>query len=191
MMFNPSNWYWAVGGSTTQVYSSARNAYVSTSDTDYVAWLEAGNAPTKIDEEINIWPYVNATVPSWMFIDSTFARPSLDTWSKPQLKAYAAAVRYDKEVGGTTVSNAVYPTDRESQSKMTAAVVLSQVNPSAVFSWKVADGSFVSLDAPAILTVASTVGAFVGGCFATEGEVVASIDDGTITTLTQIEAAFA
>ena len=30
--YNPANWYWAVGGSTTQVYASASNSVVAVSD---------------------------------------------------------------------------------------------------------------------------------------------------------------
>ena len=47
-MYNRSKWYWIVGGSTTQVYSSASSTYVPLSDSGYVTWLEAGNFPTKI-----------------------------------------------------------------------------------------------------------------------------------------------
>jgi hypothetical protein len=48
MNYNPLNWYWSVGGSTTQVWSSARCEYVALADATYVAWLAAGNSPTKI-----------------------------------------------------------------------------------------------------------------------------------------------
>ena len=47
-MYNASNHYWIVGGSTTQVYSSASASYVAVADATYVAWLAAGNLPTKI-----------------------------------------------------------------------------------------------------------------------------------------------
>lgn len=45
----PSNWYWIVAGSTTQVYSSAVDNYVPSADATYQAWLAAGNAPSKIE----------------------------------------------------------------------------------------------------------------------------------------------
>ena len=44
-MYNPKNWYWAVGADTTQVWSSAAAAYVAVDDADYLAWLEE-NLPT-------------------------------------------------------------------------------------------------------------------------------------------------
>jgi hypothetical protein len=40
-------WYWAVAGSTTQVWSSASLSYVAITDTTYAAWL-ARNNPTRI-----------------------------------------------------------------------------------------------------------------------------------------------
>jgi hypothetical protein len=49
--YNPSNWYWIVAGSTTQVYSSAADNYVPVADAIYQTWLAAGNSPTAIDSE--------------------------------------------------------------------------------------------------------------------------------------------
>jgi hypothetical protein len=48
MAYNPQNWYWQVAGNSTQVWSSARLAYVPASDSIYEAWLAAGNQPTNI-----------------------------------------------------------------------------------------------------------------------------------------------
>jgi hypothetical protein len=42
----PTDWYWVVNGSTTQVYSTAAGAMVSISSPAYLAWLEAGNIPS-------------------------------------------------------------------------------------------------------------------------------------------------
>ena len=52
--FNPANWYWIVGGSTTQVYSSAVGDFVPVADAAYQTWLAKGNQPTKIDTETNL-----------------------------------------------------------------------------------------------------------------------------------------
>jgi hypothetical protein len=45
--YNPLNWYWIVPG-LAGVWSSARLAYVPTSDATYLAWIAANNAPTAI-----------------------------------------------------------------------------------------------------------------------------------------------
>jgi hypothetical protein len=49
MMYNPANWYWVVGGTASQVWSSARLQFVSSTDATYQAWLAAGNMATAID----------------------------------------------------------------------------------------------------------------------------------------------
>ena len=59
--FDPADWYWVVGGSTTQVYSSAAIAYVSVSNPTYLAWLAVGNKPTKFSgSEQDLWDYLIA-----------------------------------------------------------------------------------------------------------------------------------
>lgn len=52
--FAPANWYWVVGGSSTQVFSSASGDYVAAADATYQAWLAKGNKPTAIDTEANL-----------------------------------------------------------------------------------------------------------------------------------------
>ena len=52
--YTPSDWYWIVNGSTTQVFSSASGAYVPTSDATYVAWKEDGTLPTRIGAEAEL-----------------------------------------------------------------------------------------------------------------------------------------
>lgn len=52
--FDPFNWYWIVGGSTTQVYSSAVGDYVPVADATYQAWIAPGRVPTAIDTEANL-----------------------------------------------------------------------------------------------------------------------------------------
>jgi hypothetical protein len=53
-LFNPSNWYWYVGGDQTRAYSSAAGDYIPSADATFQAWLAAGNSPTRIDTEANL-----------------------------------------------------------------------------------------------------------------------------------------
>ena len=46
--YNPSNWYWCVADSATQVYSSASGSYISLTDETYSAWVAKGNRATNI-----------------------------------------------------------------------------------------------------------------------------------------------
>lgn len=54
MIYNPSNWYWYVGGDQTKAYSSATGDYVLATDPTFQAWLAAGNLPTKVDAEAGL-----------------------------------------------------------------------------------------------------------------------------------------
>lgn len=50
----PMDWYWAVNGSATQVYSSAAGDYVPVGNATYKTWLAAGNQPTRIASEAEL-----------------------------------------------------------------------------------------------------------------------------------------
>lgn len=52
--YTPANWYWAVGGSTTQVFSSALGDYVPATDPTFLAWVESGGIATAIDSEASL-----------------------------------------------------------------------------------------------------------------------------------------
>lgn len=43
--YNPSDWYWLKSDNTT-LYSSAQQKEVTTTDPQYLAWLEQGNYPS-------------------------------------------------------------------------------------------------------------------------------------------------
>lgn len=53
-VFTPRDWYWIVGESTTQVYSSKTGDFVPVANAQYQAWLAQGKLPTKIDTEANL-----------------------------------------------------------------------------------------------------------------------------------------
>jgi hypothetical protein len=54
-IYTLSNWYWCIGASTAQVFSSATFTFVSPVDTNYLAWLAAANSPTQIDTGVNLY----------------------------------------------------------------------------------------------------------------------------------------
>ncbi|WP_454626972.1 DUF4376 domain-containing protein [Bradyrhizobium cenepequi] len=175
-MYNPSNWYWLADDG--RIFSSDRCALVQESDSAYQTWLRT-NTPTR-------WPLDAHDAQTIAALQDVLSPYGLYA----DLKTYAASVRYAKETGGVTIAGIQYPSDRETQAKMTAAVVFGQVQPSITFQWKVANGSFVELDAAGITAVAAQVGAHVQASFATESDVVSAIDAGTITTKGQVDEAF-
>jgi hypothetical protein len=54
LQFNPLDWYWVVGGNTSQVYSTKVKGYVSITDLNYVSWLSLGGVPNIIDTDANM-----------------------------------------------------------------------------------------------------------------------------------------
>jgi hypothetical protein len=63
-----------------------------------------------------------------------------------------------------------------SQTNYIGAVVGAQIDPDAVIDWKMADGTFVKLDAAAITAVALAVRAHVQACFDNEAVLKAQIE---------------
>lgn len=174
MIYDPQDWYWIIAGDQDKVWSSAAAGYVDIDDAAYAAWLEAGGGPTPIGSLAELAEVLAAQYPSGM------------------LKTYAAAVRYAKEIAGCMVGGVEYPSDRETQAKLTSAALFAQVDNTQTFQWKLADGSFSEpLSAAEMIAVAAAVGGYVNVCFVEEAEVVAEIDAGTITTRGQVDAAFA
>ncbi|OIS90236.1 DUF4376 domain-containing protein [Brucella cytisi] len=58
-------------------------------------------------------------------------------------------------------------------------------------AWKGSGGEFVPLDASAVVAISDAVLAHVSSCFATEAQVLDCIEAGAITTVEQVDAAFA
>ncbi|MFN4140226.1 DUF4376 domain-containing protein [Aestuariivirga sp.] len=127
-------------------------------------------------------PYVGPEGGNWMI---RTAPPSLAD-RKAEKLALLSDYRWQKEMGGTTFSGFTLATDAVSQTKYIGAVVGAQLDPGAVVNWKMADGTFVPLDAQAITAVAMAVRAHVQACFDREAELRAQI--AATITVEEIEA---
>lgn len=95
--YNPFNWYWIVGGDTSQAYSSARVQYVPADDSTYVAWA-ANNTPTAIASAADLYgvlvqQWVPSALSAGVTITST-GTPSLnDTYPlDPQSQQYITSI---------------------------------------------------------------------------------------------------
>lgn len=112
---------------------------------------------------------------------------------EPPLTSYAATVRWQREVGGTTWNGRPVDTDRESgQPKLLAEFVAIsaglRTDPSP---WKFANGEFVSLSNADMGALCLAVRNFIAAQFAIEATVLAAIEAGTVTTTAEIDTAFA
>lgn len=110
---------------------------------------------------------------------------------KASLAAYAAQKRYEKEIGGTIWNGWPVHTDRESQSKIIAErLAIEAGERDDPDYWKFADGVFRAVSNDDFISLSSAVRDHVRSCFAIEGAVLAAIEAGTITSETEIDAAF-
>lgn len=110
---------------------------------------------------------------------------------KNNLIAYAAAKRFNKEVGGIVVNGAAIATDRQSQAMINGAYNMATNDANFTTQWKVNNTTFVLLTAAQIIGIAIAVGTHVAACFAQEATAVAGINANTITTAAQVDQAFA
>lgn len=107
------------------------------------------------------------------------------------LAAYAMAARWQKETGGITVGGMPIATDDRSKLMIVGARVAADADPEWSTVWQGEDGSAYPLNAMQMVAISNAVQAHVAACFATFASVKASIDNGTIATTAQIDAAFA
>jgi hypothetical protein len=191
---NIADHYWIIGGSASDVYQSKSNTLVAVGDADYVAW-SAIYVPTPIASETELAGALQANgsqLPAWLFTAPSFIQPTPTTYSPEQLKAYTADARWRKEQGGLTLtSDMPIKTDDRSQAKINGARVVAENNASLTTQWHAADGTFYDLTAAQVITMSDELQAHIDNCFAISADTSSQIDGGTITTLAQIDAAFA
>lgn len=166
-------------------------------------WDESAYAsPAEGVDRNSIIPHdaVEITAEQWReFLDNQGAR----RWQNGQvvvytpipapvdLYAYAAAARWKKETGGIVVYGMPIATDERTQGVLTAAYASAINDPGfTIPAWKIAPGTYVTLDNATILNIAAAVRAHVQACFSKNREVDAAIAAGTITTTAQIDTAF-
>ncbi|MCB2106345.1 MAG: DUF4376 domain-containing protein [Rhodobacteraceae bacterium] len=172
MMFDIADWYWFVGGDRSRAWSSARARFVNADDPDLQAFTAAGHGVQEINSVAEL------------------AQVFADSFPAGMLDVYAADCRFRKETGGVVINGATIATDRGSQAMTSGAFNYVTVNLDKVISYKTA-GGFVSLTADQVKAIADAVGAHVQACFDKEAFVLAQIAAGAITSVAEIDAAFA
>jgi hypothetical protein len=86
---------------------------------------------------------------------------------KATKQAELAAIRYQHETAGITISGMTIETDRESQALITGAYCTSLLNPSVLIDWKGGNG-WTQIDAATIAGIAGAVSTHVQACFSNE-----------------------
>jgi hypothetical protein len=177
-MIFPYNWYWLADDG--RVYASATQTIVTDTDPGYVAFTGAGGTAT-------VWPRDDA---------GNQTNASLQDVLRPynlyvDLIYYTAAARQARYADDITVNGLPFSTDPVSLGGLNAAMLYTSDKQVNAFSWKLPDGSFITLNTTQIKDLQSVVAAFGQSCFVCEDETLTAIEGGTITTREQVDAAFA
>jgi hypothetical protein len=191
---NVADHYWSIGGSTTAYYQSKSNTMVPPNDPDFAAWLALYANPTAIANEAELAVVLQAygsKLPAWLFTAASFIQPAPSVYSKSQLAAYSADARYRKASGGCTIGGKPYLTDPVARNTVGSAHDYAVANPGHITDWKLADGTFIQLDEAQLAHVLQQMATFVQACFTCESTNFTGINAGSMTTLAQIDAAFA
>jgi len=115
------------------------------------------------------------------FIDGQWRQSwTVSEHTASQQKEKIAARRYQEEIKGTAVNGIPVDTDRQSQALITGAALAATIDPAYVCQWKTS-GGFITLDAAAIIGVATAVRNHVQACFNREAELIVAIEDETYT----------
>jgi hypothetical protein len=179
-MSYPTNWYWLADDG--RLFSSASETLVAADDPAYVAWDATYDAtPWPVDDAGN---QTNASLQAVLTPYDIFC----------DLTAYSAYARYNHASGGvkiTSLSAVPFLTDPTSRNTVNSAYQYAVANPAHITHWKMSDGSFVQLNNTQIATVNNDITDFVQKCFNCESTTLTGIDGGTITTMAQIDSAYA
>lgn len=127
----------------------------------------------------------------WLYENGVLIAPPAPAPTIEELTAHAADTRWQKETGGITVAGVPVATDDRSKQMIIGARVAADADPDWTTQWVGADGVIYPIDAAAIVAISNAVQAHVNACFATFASVKAAIDAATITTMQEIDAAFA
>ena len=199
-MYNPRSHYWIIGGSTTDLYFSGSNTMVPIDDQDYGEWLGPTRGPPNVATNIASVDDLRDVLsplgifPAWlMAAQPTFIQPAVGVYTQGQVGSYAASVRNDTVLKGIVVNpgNITFMSDAYTMANLNAAYIYTQANPGQTFQWKLADGSFVTLNAAQVTEVQGFITDWTAVCYACEDSTLTSIEGGTVTTLPQVDAAFA
>jgi hypothetical protein len=186
--------YWIIGGAA-DVYQSKSNTRVPTSNPDYAAWSVPYGPPTSIASEAELAEVLKtqgAPTPAWLLnMGAGFIQPTPTTYTKDQLTAYCADARQRKYAADITVNGLPFSTDPVSLGGLNAAMLYTSDKQVNAFSWKLPDGTFITLTALQVKDLQSVVAAFGQSCFVCEDDTLTKVEAGTVTTLAQIDALFA
>jgi hypothetical protein len=173
----PTNYFWLAEDG--RVFSSLRETTVSGDDADYLAFKQ-GYTPRD-------WPRDEAGEQSDAALHGVLGPHRIFV----NLSYYTTHVRDIFVNSGITVNGRPFATDPITLSSLNSAAIYTQGKGNLTFSWKLPDGSWVTLSNTDILALQNAVSKHGQDCFDCEADTLDAIAAGTVTTREQVDAAFA
>jgi hypothetical protein len=177
MLPPPQTWYWLHDNGS--VFSGPLEAIVDQNDPGYIEWIEPGRIATP-------WPrdtdgnQTNASLQEvlqrhGMFVDLSY---------------YSISVRDRTLVGGITVNGKPFATDPLTLVSLNAAFIYTSDKQVNEYSWKLPDGTFITLDTAEIKALQNAVAKLGEDCYDCEATLLEGMDASTVTTREQVDAAY-
>lgn len=111
--------------------------------------------------------------------------------SPSNLLQYLAQKRWEKETGGFEMNGMYIATDDRSQLKIAGARIKADSDASFTTPWKLPNGDFIELNSTVIIAISNAVLDHIHNCFTLESTLTDQINNGTITSTEEIDAALA
>lgn len=138
--------------------------------------------------------YVSPAYEGW-FNDSgyelmQYVPPAPEPEPEMSLVDYTANRRWQKETDGVNFYGVTIATDDRSKMMIMGARMAAENDPNFTTKWKIANETFIDLDAETLIAISDAVLAHVANCFAIEEQVLGLIQSGAVTTKEQIDQHF-
>lgn len=132
------------------------------------------------------WPEAGAAEIGWVQGKGGFTAPDTSAADLASIRA-----RRDAAISASiTIAGMQVQTDDLSQQRITGAALAAVIDPATTVNWKVANGQFVTLDAPTIITIAQAVRAHVQACFDAEAKAGDLLSSGKDLTESDLDTIF-
>lgn len=125
----------------------------------------------------------------WIYDGKIFAEPVIPPPSKEQLAAHANFKQWVLATGGFTVGSLTFATDATSQSLITGkALRLQQAGAPESVNWQFSSG-YSEIASADFISSSIKIADFVQATFDALQTVLSGVEDGTITTIEEVDAA--
>ena len=144
----------------------------SVPDSDFP--LQRAPAGCTIHANLQARPFLDRLVDG-VVVPIPTPEPTLEA-KQGSLLARLAERRWEVETGGVTIGGMTVETDDRSKLLIVNAAARAREDSTYTVRWKVGPGTFITLDAAALISVEAAVFAHVKRCFAREAELSDQID---------------